>query len=63
MGPVGVGPVGVGPVDTIVVTLVVPLLMAPAGVAQEPTGNYQQVLDLTFPSRPDAGLTDTYDAC
>lgn len=35
----------------------------PVAVAQEPTGDYQQVLDITYPTRPDAGLSDTYDAC
>lgn len=46
-----------------VVAMVAPMATAPAGIAQEPTGDYQQVLDITYPTRPDAGLSDTYDAC
>ena len=28
-----------------------------------PSGDYQQVLDITFPTRPDAWFSDSYDAC
>ena len=40
--------------------------LAPLGAvpaASAATGNYQQVLDVTFPTRPDAWFSDTYDAC
>lgn len=36
----------------------------PAAAQPPPTvGDYQQTLDLTFPTRPDAHFTDSYDAC
>lgn len=31
--------------------------------ASAATGDYQQVLDVTFPTRPDAWFSDSYDAC
>ena len=33
------------------------------GAASADGGDYQQVLDVTFPTRPDAWFSDTYDAC
>ncbi len=43
-----------------VATLLLGLL---PGVAAADGGDYQQVLDVTFPTRPDAWFSDTYDAC
>ena len=39
-----------------------PLATVPAAAAAS-SGDYQQVLDVTFPTRPDAWFSDTYDAC
>lgn len=44
-------------------TAVTMLLGLPPAVATADGGDYQQVLDVTFPTRPDAWFSDSYDAC
>lgn len=45
----------------VVLTAASTVAVAPAPAVA--AGDYQQVLDVTFPTRPDASFGDTYDAC